>query len=857
MLGSGKQYIHVYRKGLPVPHDHKLAAGYPVECSAVRVRPGRRVALALMAVLLLTGGCLKKIDDQPVATGGVLDLTAWDFSKMGIARLKGDWEFYWNRLLAPEDFRGKPSAGPVECIYMPAFWNDHVSAGRKLPGHGYATMRLTVKISNGQELYALKVPHMYTAYRLWINGTLQSTNGVPGNDAAHAKPQFLPKVIILQPKSGVLELVVQVSNFHHPKGGMWSPIQLGKEQQIAGRQRLVTGFNFFLIGGLLLMALYHISIFFFRKTDRASLFFGLLCLAMALRIPFEGDRQMIEFFPWISWEINEEISYLTFYTSTFIANLYVYFLFPEIYSRVVARAVTAIGLIFCCAVLVLTPQVYFYTRFPYQVLLGSSMVYTVYVIGRAVIMKKEGAVYIVGGMLILMATVIIDLLHHDRVIDRIIDFGSVSSFGVFIFTMSQAMLLSERSSKAFFRVEVLSSEKAQLFASSIDIISSILLASSTRLFEYTQNVTRTAVMLARRLGLGPDSVEEIRIASLLHDIGMVGHAEDLAGRANLLSGAERLILENHPRKSNEIIENLKGLAGVKKIIAQHHERYNGTGYPSRLAGKEIVIGARIVGLVDDFVAMLGRREYQTEDKKGRIIAELLRQKDLLYDPVLVDALIQLIEKRNLVCIINEDDIRYGKNGNVSEWVFPSNVNYEISVVGKVIAEVKSRAGVGDDAGGLVEAGLGEVIRNAIIHGNKYDEAKRVTVKFALLERDGRKVLEFRVADQGGGMDLTRYNHFKEGRLKLYDILREMKRLMPSLDSPECRDVFGTVSRKLQDFLMEYYINYNQYRRLDSPEATGGIGLIQVMQTFDNVDFRPIVVNHALCGMEVVLEKFID
>jgi HD-GYP domain-containing protein (c-di-GMP phosphodiesterase class II)/anti-sigma regulatory factor (Ser/Thr protein kinase) len=807
----------------------------------------------LTAIVLLLCGCSKKTDSNPVAAGGVLDLTAWDFSRMGIADLKGEWEFYWNRLLAPEDFKQKPLAGTVEYISMPSFWNDHIIAGRKLPGHGYATMRLAVRVGGGKNLFSMIVPQMYTAYRLWANGKEVASNGKIGTDKAHESPEFLPKIVVLATETNILELVLQVSNFHHPRGGMWSSIKLGSDAQILTRQRHLAGFHSFLLGGLLLMAVYQFGVFLVRRKDLASLFFSFLCLVMALRIPLENDRMMLDMIPWLGWEATQKISYFTLFCSLMIMNLYLFHLFPDIYSRAMVRASNAISAAFCLAVIVLTAQIYFYTRYPFYAIMFFFVMYDVYVIVRSVVQKKEGAAYLTGGMVVLLATTVMDILYHDR----IIDFGNVSSFGVLIFTISQAMLLSDRSSRAFMRIEVLSSEKAQLFASSIDIISSILLASSTRLFEYTQNVTRIAAMLARHVGLGPDGVEEIRIASLLHDIGMVGHAEELHGRANLLSGTEKLILENHPRKSNEIIENLKGLAGVKKIIAQHHERYNGSGYPSRLAGKEIVIGARIIGLVDDFVAMLGRREYQTDDKKGRIIAELVRQKGLLYDPVLVDALIQLIEKINLVYIIDENDILYEKNGNVSEWVFPSNVNYEMSVVEKVFAEVRSRLTVNDDILFLVEAGLGEVIRNAIIHGNKYDEAKRVTVTFALLVRDGRKVLEFRVTDQGGGMDLTRYNHFKEGRLKLYDIVREMKRHMPSLESPECRDVIGAMNRKLQEFLMDYFINYNQYRRLESPEATGGIGLIQVMQTFDNVDFRPVIVNHALCGMEVVLEKFID
>lgn len=811
------------------------------------------IAAALSSLALPICGCSQRAPHQPVAVKGIMDLSAWDLSSRGTIDLDGEWEFHWNRLFTPDDFRLQPRPGPVEYMSMPRYWNGQTIAGQKLPGHGFATLKLTVRLGGRKNIVALYVPQLFTAYRLWCNGRLLTSNGKTGTDRAHSVPQFLPRMIIFVADSDTLELVLQISNFHHPNGGMWTSIRLGNDTRLVSERRHVAGFNSFLLGGLLLMALYHIGIFLFRRQDRASLFFGILCLVMAVRVPFEGDRLIITNLSWLSWEISQKITYLTFLSSAFITNLYLYYLFPDIYSRKLVRISTVIGVVFCLSVLVLTTQYYYYTRYPNYANMLFWMLYDMYVIVRAVMMKKEGAVYLVGGLLILLPLVWIDILYYDRVID----FGNVSIFGVFVFTMSQALLLSERSSKAYSRIEMLSSEKAHLFASSIDIISSILLASSTRLYEFTQNVTRIAVMVARAAGISADGVEEIRIASLLHDIGMVGDPEEIAGKPYRISDTERLVVENHPRKSIEIIAHLKELSGVRMIIAQHHERYDGSGYPSRLRGTQITAGARIIGLVDDFVSMLGRREFQTEDKKERITAELARQKGALYDPELVDVLIRLIERENLVYIINENDIRYTRNGDVAEWIFPSNVNFEISVVEKIMAVMKQSADVDDETSYLIEFGLGEVIRNAVIHGNKYDESKQVTVRFSVRERDGGRALEFRVADQGGGMDYTRYHHFKISRVKLYEIVREMKQRISSLESAPCRDAFNDTHKKLQDFLLDYYINYNQYRHIDSPEKTGGIGLIHVMQTFDNVDFRQIVENNTLRGMEVVLEKFID
>lgn len=798
-------------------------------------------------------GCTRRAPDQPRAQAGILDLTRWDFDSLGPVEINGAWEIHWDRLLSPENITETLPAGSFGYIEMPGFWNGRVVSGRALPGKGCATLRIQVRMNGRPGLYAMKIPHMYTAYRLWINGSFLSSNGEVGSGRYSGTPQFLPKKIVFSHGRGPLEIILQISNFHHPKGGMWSSILLGTETQIRDRQSFLSAVDFFLLGGLVIMGFYHICMFFFRRKDRASLFFGLLCLVVAVRIPFEGERVIIEWFPWISWEINEKVSYLTFFSSVFICNLYLYNLFPDIYSKLVARLSLAVGLAFCSVTLVLNADLYFYSRFPYYGVLVISLFYGIWVIIRSIARKKEGSIILAGGLFILGASAGIDILYHDR----IISFGNVIGAGLFIFMFSQAAFLSLRSSNAFSSIESLSAEKARLFADSMDIISSLLLASSTRLFEFTRNVTRIAVMMARKSGMSPDEVEEIRIASLLHDIGMIGKPEAVLIGDPHAPDSVKLVVRNHPIKSIQIIAGLKELSGVKTIIAQHHERWDGSGYPSGLKGEDIVPGARIIGIVDDFVSMLGKRDFQTEEKKALITGELIRSRGILYDPNLVDMLVGLSDENNLVYVIDENHIRFARSGDTARWMFPSNVNFEMTVVMRVMNEMASRTSFDEESANIIGSGLGEVIRNAIIHGNKYDESKHVSVALSTITRESRKMIEIVVSDEGSGMDLNEYRIFKESRLKLYEITRELKSYEQSLDAGSSAQLIGAISKKLQSFLIEYYINFNKYRRLESPEATGGIGLIQVMQTFDLVEFNNLVENNEIRGLQVILGKYIQ
>lgn len=810
------------------------------------------IFIPCIALLLTLNACGQLASNRLSAHRGVMNLEGWDFNKDGPIELNGEWELYWGRLLSPGDFTKGPQAPPQEYIEMPRFWNGVTVSGRELQGKGFATLRLTVRNKDDRTLLALKIPQMFSAYRLWVNGMQVSSNGTVGNDAASEIPQFLPKLAMIHPEGSTLTLLLQISNFHHPKGGMWSPITLGTERQIWSNQIILFAIEFFLLGGLIIMGCYHIIIFFFRKKDRTPLYFGLLCMVIAFRIPFEGERTLIEAFPWISWEINQKISFLAVYISIFIFNLYLYNLFPAIYSRRLLRLSVIIGAVFCVLVLALPVNIYFYSRYPNYVNLMFWNLYNCYVLIRAIRLRKKGAIFIIAGFTILIMTIIIDILYYER----IISFGNIAAFGVLFFVSSQATVISSRISSAFLKVENLSGEKSRLFASSINIISSLLFASSSRLYEFTRDVARISVKVARAIGIPGENVEDIRIAALLHDIGMIGAADAVLAGKRMGSEADRAIIEHHPRKSIEIIEILKELGNVKNIIAQHHERYDGSGYPLHLKGDEIIMGARIIGLADDFVTMLGSRDYQLNDKKSKIIEELRRRSGVLYDPALVDILILLSDRENFIYEIDENDIRFEKDGDAAVWTLPSNVNFEISVVEKVIAEIRSRVTIDDTTAQLIDGGLGEVIRNAIIHGNKNDESRRVTVRFSTREDEGRLTLEFRVTDQGEGMDFIEYRHFNDSRFKLYEITRELKNFVMTLENEGSKELINGLSRRLQGFLMDYYINFNKFRQMESTDMTGGVGLIQVMQSFDNVEFRNIMENNAVSGLEVTLFKYI-
>jgi anti-sigma regulatory factor (Ser/Thr protein kinase) len=788
----------------------------------------------------------------PRVRQGVLDLSSWNFEARGPVKLDGSWEFHWRRLIGPGDkARGAGSDGPFY-ITVPGYWNGTYVNGEKIEGRGHATFRLLMKLPDADREYALHVPQLYTAYRLWIDDRPMSENGTVGDGPGSSVPSFLPRLVIFRPHGKDVVFTLQVSNYHHVKGGFWSSIIIDNAPNLIRSNRYSHSLDMLAFGGLLLMGIYHLSLFILRRKDRVSLYFGLFCLVTALRVVVEGNRLFIDLLPGFNWELNEKLSYLTFFFIVILFNLYIHKLLPEDYPAVFVKASTWIGLVCAGAVIVTRSEAYYHLLVPFQVNATFWGLLAVFVMGRAVKRKRDGIWYLIGGFLLFAAAGLNDMLYHVH----LSPVGDIVHFGFLAFVFSQSVIISMRFSHAYASVETLSAEKTKLFADAMEIISSLILESSTRLYEFTRNATRIAVLLARKTGLSETEVEEIRIAAMLHDLGMISVNKRMAICNQGCDGMEKGIVENHPLKSNEIIKNLRELSKVMLIIAQHHERYDGSGYPLSLKKNEIHPGARIIGLADDFVEMLSKRDFQTVEKKARIKSALLGMRGITHDPVLVDALLEIMESEKLIYDIREEDVKVRRDNGTVTWEIPSNKYFETIVVDRVIAEIVSGVGLDRDTAFSIDFSLCEVVRNAIIHGNKYDEKKRVVITLKIEDADARKKVIITVRDEGEGMDLREYNRYSESSEKLRQIAGLMRQHMEMTADPERKDEISRMIGYLNDFRAKYYIDFNTYRQIDSSESTGGVGLIHVLKSFDRVEYRNLVENYSIKGLEVVMVKYI-
>ncbi len=159
--------------------------------------------------------------------------------------------------------------------------------------------------------------------------------------------------------------------------------------------------------------------------------------------------------------------------------------------------------------------------------------------------------------------------------------------------------------------------------------------------EHGRAVSRWAGLTAVELGLDSASVRHAALAGHLHDVGKVLVPKEIWTKIEPLSDQEWQQVRRHPEDGYRMLCAVPGLAGTAVVVRQHHERFDGTGYPDQLAGEQIRMEARIVAVCDSWAAMLADRPYHVPRTEEQARDELLRCRGTQFDPDVVDAFLRL------------------------------------------------------------------------------------------------------------------------------------------------------------------------------------------------------------------------
>ena len=152
-------------------------------------------------------------------------------------------------------------------------------------------------------------------------------------------------------------------------------------------------------------------------------------------------------------------------------------------------------------------------------------------------------------------------------------------------------------------------------------------------------------LLALHLKVNSDGIKQLEYASLLHDIGIIDVPYDILSKRGKLSSQEFKVIRQHTAQSVALISPVEFLKPVLPIILYHHEKYDGSGYPSGLKKEQIPLGARVLSVVDAFEAMVQGRPYRSSLSIEAALDELIKHRGTQFDPKIIDAFVKLASQK--------------------------------------------------------------------------------------------------------------------------------------------------------------------------------------------------------------------
>ncbi|TDF94731.1 ATP-binding protein [Paenibacillus piri] len=239
---------------------------------------------------------------------GVMDLSSWNYEQDRRIKLDGEWEFYWNRLLTPEDFRQPGTDKPITPAMMkvPSVWNGKIVDGQALPAYGSATYRMVLKNVPSSGAFALKKTNIRFSSAIYANGHKLFEDGKPSGNAAEYEPGNVSQIGFFSAEKGDLEIIIQVANYDYANAGIPVSIYFGEQSAMMDFQQKSKARELSIFAILATLALIYVICFvtaaFYRKKDYSLLLYALICLLYAVYNGMIGERPLLLYLHGFSYE---------------------------------------------------------------------------------------------------------------------------------------------------------------------------------------------------------------------------------------------------------------------------------------------------------------------------------------------------------------------------------------------------------------------------------------------------------------------------------------------------------------------------------------------------------------------------
>lgn len=363
------------------------------------------IAFMLFAIYMTYSSGSRLIDN------GKADLRSVDFKQNELVALDGQWEFYWDRLLMPENFIAKQPPQMDSFMKVPGTWDESEAGSKVYPHRGVATYRLRLNYPSTLKDPALRIRNVATAYKLYVNGRFIAEVGKVSDKPSDFKDGEESLILDLPKDTQEIELIFQVGNLNYLRGGLRESPVFGSKQVLERQKIILLALQLFFIGSVFIFGVYYFLLFILQTKNKTALLFSILCFITALRSLIWGEAPLVIFFPNVSFDVRAYINYFTGYNLIPIMILFVLSIYTLEYKKTILGLVLLPTLFF--ELLLLTPPQFMtlFTNYLY-VLILLQMIYILGVLIKAVLHKRDNAILMFIAICVFVLAIIEDILHY-------------------------------------------------------------------------------------------------------------------------------------------------------------------------------------------------------------------------------------------------------------------------------------------------------------------------------------------------------------------------------------------------------------------------------------------------------------
>ncbi|WP_298781817.1 ATP-binding protein [uncultured Polaribacter sp.] len=367
--------------------------------------------------------------------------------KSGI-KLNNNWQFYWKQLVSPKDIQEKI---PLDTVNLTSWTNYLDNNSEHLPSLGYATYRLNFSIPKKRPRTSLYLPRINASSKIWINGVFITEIGRVGTSKTTTLHRKFTKIIPLETNETHFEIVIQVANFYHRKGGITKPIILGEDDLISEKKSIQNMVDMFFIGsfsfvGLLFLVFY---LFLWNK-DQAILYFSLMCIALSYHTLNQRYAPLSKIFEDINWVFLAKSEYISTYVIGLTASLFFDLILKNFVHKWYAKSILYILIVFTLFQIVLPAPYFTQLISPFLIFMLLNIGYMFIITIKSIIKKSKISklllINIVLAIFIFLGNIIFYLDKNEIALIYI-------KLGYILVFLLISMLLLQRFSISFHRLE--------------------------------------------------------------------------------------------------------------------------------------------------------------------------------------------------------------------------------------------------------------------------------------------------------------------------------------------------------------------------------------------------------------------